>query len=100
MEVEGQAEQGAIRLAVTYPRVPNLTYNFRMSISVASQEINGNNAALFSKTLFTPETKISLGPFDGGRIYKVACTSMIANQEYVKTIFVFVGSWGEESSQA
>lgn len=97
MEVEGQAEEGHIRLKVTYPRIPSLTYNFRMSISVASQEIKGNIAGLFSKTLFTPETKISLGPFDGGRIYKVTCTSTIAGEEYVKTIFVFVGSWGEES---
>lgn len=97
MEVDGQAEEGHIRLKVIYPRVPNLTYNFRINISVASQDINGNNAGLFSKTLFTPETKISLGPFEGGKIYKVACTSNIAGQEYVKTIFVFVGSWGEES---
>ena len=97
MEIEGQAEQGSIKLTITYPRVPSLTYNFRMNIRVASQEINGNSAALFNKTLFTPEKKISLGPFDGGRIYKVACTTMIASQEYVKTIFVFVGSWGEES---
>lgn len=54
MEVEGQAEEGHIKLKVTYPRVPNLTYKFRMNISVASQEINGNNSSMFSKTLFTP----------------------------------------------
>jgi hypothetical protein len=86
-----------IKLLITYPRVPSLTFNFKLAITVTTQELNGRNAPLLNKVLFIPETKISIGPFDGGKIYKIECNASISSKEYTKTIFVFVGSWGEQS---
>jgi hypothetical protein len=80
MEIEGQSEEGFIKLKISYPHSSNLSYNFRMTITVSSHEINGHNNTLLNKTLLIPEKNVSIGPFPSGKIYKITGTSTIGGQ--------------------
>lgn len=97
MDVTGEAEEGFIKLSITYPHILNLNYNFKLIIDVGNQKMNGPNSTIITKTIFIPEKNISVGPLDGGKIYKVICKSIIGGDEYNKVIFVFVGSWENKS---
>jgi hypothetical protein len=101
MEVDltATAADGKILLAIGYPAHPNLTYNFRLSLTVAHQNIGSQQSAppLFQKLLYVPEKSISVGPLQGGCIYKVDCHCSFNGVSSSKTQFVFVPAGRAES---
>lgn len=93
MEVDltATAADGKILLTLGYPAHPNLTYNFRLSLTVALQKVGGQlSAPLFQKVLYIPERSISVGPLQGGCIYKVDCACSFNGVSSSKTQFVFL----------
>lgn len=85
--------QEEITLAITYPNIPNLSYNFKLTIEIFKQQIGaGQLHNIIKKDLYIPEKSVVIKPMQGGQIYKVQCSGTFNGVLSKKTVFAFVSN--------
>lgn len=95
MEVEAEGEKNRLSIKITYPNIDNITYNFKLIITVSKQQIGGSNIEVVQKILYIPQPNICIYPISGGQIYKIVCLCHTNSQEFTKTVFTFVSKADE-----
>ena len=86
-------------MKITYPAISNLTYNFKLTITVLHQQINQQqHTEVITKTIHIPEKQVRIYPLEGGKIYKIQVSLNSNGIEYTKTIFTYVSKQVQEEN--
>ena len=92
LELEAAGVGNSLQIGLSYPALPNLTYNFKLTLQVHQQDIATKmDRKVYEKVFHTVQKQIVVEGLEHSKMYKVSALLCVGSGQpgIVKNVFAF-----------